>query len=393
MTRRGRRADGPRMAALLATALTAACLAGAPARAGQPPVDADAQALQAELLAPARAALAEAKSLGAGKTVPRLRDAAEAVVAAAAARIVADPGGARAGACADAVRDAQVAAAHLARTARFVQDLRRQKPAWQAVADAYDRDLRACARAAGIAPDPAAAGVDLARAVVDSLGRRRLYWLGLADSLGAGQRLERESLRLELAERDSSLTDLRRHLSDLQQSLWEMELRAGVAEGERVSVENRLRAERARAARVREVSEVFAAAGGWAALNAAGDLVLRHPGFAFAPGLTELTPDMARALAAVAFAVNGFPGAPVRVEGHTDSLGGRAENLRLAAARAEAVTVALRGKLAMLAPEVSWVVTAVGVGADRPLDSNKTAPGREKNRRIEVVIGRGADAP
>ena len=387
MTRRGRWSGGRRIGLALAAA---ACLAVASVWAGEPPVDPATLALQSELLAPARTALAEAKALGAGKTLPRLRDAVEAAVSAAAARIAADPDGARGGACADAVREAQVAATHLWRTARFVRDLRRQKQAWQAVADAYDRDLRACARAAGVVPDPAEAGVELARAVVDSLGRRRLRCLGLADSLGAERRLERETLQLELVGRDSSLTDLRRHLSDLQQSLWEMELRAGVAEGERAAVEAHLRAGRERAALVRQVTDLFMAAGGEAALSPAGDLVLRHAGLAFGAGKTEVTPAMAEALAAVVTAVSAFPGAALRVEGHTDDSGGRAENLRLARARAEAVATELRGRLGALAARA---VTVEGAGPDRPLVSNQTAAGREQNRRIEVVVVREGGSP
>jgi outer membrane protein OmpA-like peptidoglycan-associated protein len=386
MTRRGWRSVGwPILLALMAT-----CLAAAPGRAGEPAVDPGTLALQSELLAPARSALDSAKALGAGKTLPRLRAAAEAAVAAAAARIAADPAGARAGACADAVQEAQVAATHLWRMARFVRDLRRQKQAWQAVADVYDRDLRACARAAGVAPDPADAGVELARAVVDSLGRRRLRCQGLADSLGAERRVERETLRLELAERDSSLTDLRRRLSDLQQSLWEMELRAGVAEADRAAVEARLRTERERAALVRQVSDRFVAAGGEAALSPAGDLVLRHAGLAFDAGKTVVTPAMAEALGAVVAAVSAFPGAALRVEGHTDDSGGRAENLRLARARAEAVAAELRSRLGASAART---VTAEGVGPDRPLVSNRTAAGREQNRRIEVVVVKEGGAP
>lgn len=387
MTGRGWRLGGGRIALVLAVA---AGLAAAPGRAGEPPDAAATRALQDELLAPARAALAEAKGFGAGQTLPRLRDAVEAMLAAAAARIAADPAAARGGAVAAEVREAEVAALHLGRAARFVGDLRRQKHPWQAVADAYDRDLRACARAAGIAPDPAAAGVDLARAVVDSLGRQRLRWLGLADSLGAGRRVEREALQLELAERDSSLADLRRRLSDLQQTLWEMELRAGVAEGERAVVEARLRTERERAALVRQVTDRFAAAGGEASLSPAGDLVLRHAGLAFGPGRTEVTPGMAEALAALAAAVAAFPGAALRVEGHTDDSGGRAGNLRLALARAEAVAAELRARLG---PSAARALAVAGVGPDRPLVSNGTAAGREKNRRIEVVVLRAGGAP
>ncbi|MEO2006480.1 MAG: OmpA family protein [Candidatus Poribacteria bacterium] len=71
----------------------------------------------------------------------------------------------------------------------------------------------------------------------------------------------------------------------------------------------------------------------------------------------------------------------VRIEGHTDSKGDDASNLRLSERRADAVMKALiklgvaRGRL-----------EAAGYGDTRPADSNRTEQGRAKNRRIEFRI-------
>lgn len=71
----------------------------------------------------------------------------------------------------------------------------------------------------------------------------------------------------------------------------------------------------------------------------------------------------------------------VVVEGHTDNIGGAEYNRRLSQARAEAVCQELerRGVEAKR-------LRAVGRGPDAPADTNATAAGRERNRRVEFHI-------
>lgn len=78
----------------------------------------------------------------------------------------------------------------------------------------------------------------------------------------------------------------------------------------------------------------------------------------------------------------------VRVDGHTDSVGGRAYNEDLSARRARAVVRALveRGVAA-------GRLNSQGFGFDRPLASNATALGRAKNRRVEFTILEATSAP
>jgi OmpA-OmpF porin, OOP family len=71
----------------------------------------------------------------------------------------------------------------------------------------------------------------------------------------------------------------------------------------------------------------------------------------------------------------------VIVEGHTDSVGSAQRNKKLSASRASAVRDYLVGKgveADRLEPK--------GFGATRPIANNKTAAGREKNRRVDFVI-------
>lgn len=71
----------------------------------------------------------------------------------------------------------------------------------------------------------------------------------------------------------------------------------------------------------------------------------------------------------------------IRVEGHTDNVGGQAYNLDLSERRARAVVEALvtRG----IARDR---LSSAGFGFSRPIASNATAFGRAKNRRVEFTI-------
>jgi outer membrane protein OmpA-like peptidoglycan-associated protein len=71
----------------------------------------------------------------------------------------------------------------------------------------------------------------------------------------------------------------------------------------------------------------------------------------------------------------------VRIEGHTDDKGDDGANLTLSKSRAEAVRERLISE--GIAAER---LEAVGFGEAKPVDTNKTAKGRENNRRVEFIV-------
>jgi outer membrane protein OmpA-like peptidoglycan-associated protein len=77
----------------------------------------------------------------------------------------------------------------------------------------------------------------------------------------------------------------------------------------------------------------------------------------------------------------------VRVEGHTDDVGKDDANLKLSQRRAESVLRELKSR----GIDVSRL-EAVGYGETRPIDTNRTEDGRERNRRVEFRI-LSADPP
>lgn len=83
----------------------------------------------------------------------------------------------------------------------------------------------------------------------------------------------------------------------------------------------------------------------------------------------------------VAQAMQDNPTIKVDIEGHTDSQGGDAKNLKLSQARAESVKAYLVGR-GVTADRMN----PRGFGENVPIADNRTAAGRSQNRRVEFVI-------
>ncbi len=71
----------------------------------------------------------------------------------------------------------------------------------------------------------------------------------------------------------------------------------------------------------------------------------------------------------------------LKLAGHTDNTGSAATNLRLSKGRAEAIKAYLVSKGANPSR-----IEATGYGAAQPIASNKTAEGRQQNRRVEFTL-------
>jgi outer membrane protein OmpA-like peptidoglycan-associated protein len=100
----------------------------------------------------------------------------------------------------------------------------------------------------------------------------------------------------------------------------------------------------------------------------------------FATGKADITPDSETALNEVAATLKEHADWKIRIEGFTDNVGSRIENRKLSRDRADAV--------------MSWLaahgidsgrLSSKGYGEARPVATNKTAEGRAKNRRVQLV--------
>lgn len=102
----------------------------------------------------------------------------------------------------------------------------------------------------------------------------------------------------------------------------------------------------------------------------------------FDTGRAGLKPAALSSLSRLARFMRENPGRKISVEGHTDSTGGASLNQSLSERRAESVKSALVTNYGV---DPGRIMTS-GVGDAMPVASNKTAAGRQQNRRVEIVI-------
>jgi OOP family OmpA-OmpF porin len=77
-----------------------------------------------------------------------------------------------------------------------------------------------------------------------------------------------------------------------------------------------------------------------------------------------------------------YPDLKVVIEGHTDNVGGKVINEKLSEKRANSVKNYLVKKFGIAESRL----TAKGYGMSKPIDTNKTKAGRQKNRRVEAAV-------
>ena len=94
-------------------------------------------------------------------------------------------------------------------------------------------------------------------------------------------------------------------------------------------------------------------------------------------------------LEALAESARQYPSAELRLEGHTDSTGPAAYNMRLGQQRADAVKAVLVNDFNIDAERVK----TVSFGEGQPIADNDTDEGRAQNRRVEAVLEARAEKP
>ncbi len=115
--------------------------------------------------------------------------------------------------------------------------------------------------------------------------------------------------------------------------------------------------------------------------DSARGLIVNMSDVLFDTGSYTLKPGAREKLAKISGIVLAHPGLMLQIEGHTDSVGGDEFNQQLSERRAGSV----REFLAEQGVSASSI-TARGFGKTQPVASNETAEGRQRNRRVELVV-------
>ena len=190
-----------------------------------------------------------------------------------------------------------------------------------------------------------------------------------------------EKLREDDSQSKADLADARKRVGEFQEEIRRLDEQLGGVSQERVALVQRLEAE----ARIRDqftaIENLFGR--DEARVSREGNRVMiRLVGLTFASGQANVLPSHHALLEKVQKAADVFPRSQIVIQGHTDSYGDDEANLMLSRRRAEAIGAYLSGTLGMQ----SFRISAVGYGETQPIASNDTAQGRERNRRIDVII-------
>jgi outer membrane protein OmpA-like peptidoglycan-associated protein len=190
-----------------------------------------------------------------------------------------------------------------------------------------------------------------------------------------------EQLRETAGQSQADARDSRKRISDLEDEVRQLDAQLGGVSQERSALVQRLEAD----ARLREqfasIENVFSH--DEARVQREGNrVIIRLVGLTFPSGQSTVLPAHRDLLQKVQKAADVFPRSQIIVEGHTDSYGDDQANLNLSRRRAEAIGEYLTGTLGIAASRVS----AIGYGETQPIATNDTPQGRERNRRIDVII-------
>jgi OOP family OmpA-OmpF porin len=96
----------------------------------------------------------------------------------------------------------------------------------------------------------------------------------------------------------------------------------------------------------------------------------------------NLTPKAKEALDQLAGTISSTKGYIIALEGSTDSVGSPEYNYDLSQRRANSVIQYLASKYSVPAHKIY----VIGLGKDKPVETNKTREGRADNRRVDVRL-------
>lgn len=203
----------------------------------------------------------------------------------------------------------------------------------------------------------ASARLDQAKAQADALAARDAAAkseLARADTEAARQRLlgEKEALDREAAEAKQRAADL--------------EARGQKSEQERLALRIQLREQLNKILQTQDTARGL--------IVNMSDVLFDFGQYSLKPGAREKLSKMSGILLA-------HPELKVQVEGHTDSVGSDDFNQTLSEHRAQSVREFLVGQ-----GVIGDSVTAKGFGKTKPVATNDTAEGRQRNRRVELVV-------
>ncbi|HEY3295707.1 MAG TPA: OmpA family protein [bacterium] len=268
----------------------------------------------------------------------------------------------------DAARiDARIAereATHALSMIDYIEKVRKTKQPWETAVLPYDDLLDSVASYLG-------GSMDYSRGVgVYSLSQLISLIRSRQDSLQALTTHQQQTLK----SLEASLSDAQTKLADATNRISEMQSRLGMATTPAQGA--------AATEQMARAQSVFRSGEASVLQGENGSVIIRLAGSLFPAGATKLDKARQKVLDRAADAISLFPGAAIRVEGHTDSVGTAEKNQTVSTERAQSVASYLVAKLKVTSDRIP----AQGYGSTRPVAPNATPEGRARNRRVDIVL-------
>jgi outer membrane protein OmpA-like peptidoglycan-associated protein len=282
----------------------------------------------------------------------------------------------------EAVQDAEDARAI---TVKRVEE-ERQAAERQAAAD---REAKAKAMAEDAEKAKLEAELAAERAAREKLEAEAAKTQALAQQQAAQAEADKARLAAEQSAKEKAEADTARAAADAARANAEAQQQAAQAEAEaarRAAAQAEADKAQLRAQLLAQLNSILQTR------DSARGLIVNMSDVLFDTASYTLKPGAREKLAKISGIVLAHPGLNLQIEGHTDSVGSDDYNQALSEHRAAAVQDFL---IEQGVPGSK--VTARGFGKSQPVASNDTAEGRQRNRRVELVvngdaIGTGADA-
>jgi len=219
-------------------------------------------------------------------------------------------------------------------------------------------------------------------------GRMRLLGEALNVDLNRSQTPEEQLELLKQAAQEmkqnhaAQLADADGQIRDLSEKLSKYETQYKTDLAAMGEIRRKLQLKREAEAKIKRLTKLFDPDNVEILMTPDADVILRLKKLNFRSGSAVIPPKTYSILDHVMESISIFKNRNVRVEGHTDSVGANLYNQDLSERRALAVQDYLRSRMGSVHVDIS----GVGYGEEKPIANNETPEGRERNRRIDIVL-------
>ena len=225
---------------------------------------------------------------------------------------------------------------------------------------------------------------ELEKWIDDENARMQIIAKGLGITLSDTQTPEEQLAAIKMG-----IDDMRKsydeRIADSDQQIAELSQKLSKYEGDMADMaelRRTLQIKREAEAKIKRLAHLFNRNEVEVLLTTEADVILRMKALNFRSGSAVIPPTAYTLLDNAIKAIEIFPDRKIRIEGHTDALGSSDYNQSLSERRANSVLTYLSERNQDSGKKMS----AKGYGEEKPIANNETASGREKNRRIDIVL-------